>query len=189
MFKDGEKIKNVVNRSELLGTMFLAWFEANKIYSEGRNLTYAEFPTKFVYIPKDRRWQPRKQGLSIGRLSYVPVGAGELYYMRILLTIQRGCVGYECLRKVNDKVYDNFQDACSALGLLADDKEYIDGIIEASKTYSGNEIRKLFVRLLIMSTMTKPDVVWNSTWNLLADGILYQRRKVLNIPGKTIFFI
>jgi len=28
--------------------MFLAWFEANKRFEEGMNLTYAEFPTKFV---------------------------------------------------------------------------------------------------------------------------------------------
>jgi len=28
--------------------MFLAWFEANKKFEEGRNLTDAEFPTKFV---------------------------------------------------------------------------------------------------------------------------------------------
>ncbi|XP_027932723.1 uncharacterized protein LOC114188325 [Vigna unguiculata] len=31
--------------------------------------------------------------------------------------------------------------------------------------------------------MSKPKVVWDTTWNLLPDGIQYQRRKHLNIPG------
>lgn len=189
LFDDEDSIDDVVSRNEVLGTMFLAWFRANRIYAEGRDLTYAEFPTKFVYFPKERRWQPRKQGFSIGRLSYVPVGAGELYYMRILLTVQKGCVGYKSLRKVNGKVHNNFQDACDALGLLADDKEYIDAIIEASKTSSGNQIRKLFVRLLMMNTMTKANFVWDSTWKLLSDGIVYHKRKTLNISGNNLYFV
>ncbi|KAG5035020.1 hypothetical protein JHK87_009930 [Glycine soja] len=35
--------------------MFIAWFEANKMYEEGKNLTYAKFPTRFVYIKQKRR--------------------------------------------------------------------------------------------------------------------------------------
>lgn len=37
--------------------MFIAWFEANKMYEEGKNLTYAKFPTRFVYIKQKRRWK------------------------------------------------------------------------------------------------------------------------------------
>jgi hypothetical protein len=44
-------------------------------------------------------------------------------------------------------------------------------------------LRRLFVCLLNMNWMTKPDVVWNETWKLLADGILYDRRRTLKIPG------
>jgi len=28
-----------------------------------------------------------------------------------------------------------------------------------------------------MNTISKPDVVWNSTWSLLCDGILYQKER------------
>jgi len=28
--------------------IFLAWFEANKIYEDEKDLTYAEFPSKFI---------------------------------------------------------------------------------------------------------------------------------------------
>jgi len=46
-----------------------------------------------------------------------------------------------------------------------------------------NQLRRLFVALLIINTMSKPNVVWDATWTLLADGILYQKRKDLNIPS------
>lgn len=188
-FNDHDEIEEVINRSEGLDTMFLAWFDANKIYPEGRDLTYSEFPTRFVYHRDLKLWQPRKKGLSIGRLNYIPPGVGELYYMRILLTVQKGCTGYNCLRTVNGVTYNTFQEACYAMGLLADDKEFIDAITEASHLASGNQLRKLFVTLLSMNTISRPDVVWNSTWNLLSDGIVYDRRKNLNIPGMFLFSI
>jgi len=34
-----------------------------------------------------------------------------------------------------------------------------------------------------MNTMSKPKVVWDATWNLLANGIIYQKRTDLKIPG------
>jgi hypothetical protein len=182
-FKENQKLPNVVKFHQSVPTMFLAWFVANQNYSEGRDLTYAEFPSKFTYLPDKRMWHPRKNGFQIGRLSYIPVGSGELYYMRILLTFQKGCKGFDCIKTVNGKLYGSFQDACYALGLLSDDKEFIDGIFEASRSQSGQMLRVLFVRLLIMSTMHKPDNVWKATWKLLADGILYARRRILNIPG------
>ena len=66
---------------------------------------------------------------------------------------------------------------------MVDDKELIDAIKEASHLAFGNQLIRLFVSLLIMNTMSKPKVVWDANWNLLADGILYQKRKDLNIPG------
>lgn len=78
-FREEGDIDSVLERNEGMRTMFLAWFGANKKYSDGHNLTYAEFSTKFVYMRKTREWQPRQQGNSIGRLHYVPVGSGELY--------------------------------------------------------------------------------------------------------------
>lgn len=48
---------------------------------------------------------------------------------------------------------------------------------------TGNQLRKFFVTLLTTNTMSKPDLVWAKTWPILADGILYERRKKLHIPG------
>jgi len=103
--------------------------------------------------------------------------------LRVLLTMQRGCTSYQSIKTVNGKICKTFQEACNELGLLKDDKEFIDAIQEAFNTATGNQMRKLFVRLLNMNTMNNPLEVWNSTWKLLSDGILYNRRKTLNIPG------
>ncbi|KAL5173100.1 hypothetical protein HKD37_16G045712 [Glycine soja] len=127
--------------------------------------------------------RPRKKCYSIGRLSYIPVGVGELYYMRILLPMQRGCINYDSIKTVNGKIYGNFQDACYALRLLMDDREYIDAIKEANEIGSRNQLRKFFVTLLFTNTMTKPYVIWTATWKLSANGIVYQKRRQLNIPS------
>jgi hypothetical protein len=186
-YEDDADIESVVDETLQKDTMFLAWFEANKKYIEGRNLTYSEYPTKFVYSKKDRKWTPRQKGQSIGRLAYIPPGIGELFYMRILLTVQRGCQGYDCIYTVEGYRHHSFKDACYALGLLQDDKEFIDAIKEGSELHSGHQLRRMFVALLIMTTMTEPADVWNNTWRILADGILYDRRRQLNMPGSTFF--
>jgi ATP-dependent DNA helicase PIF1 len=168
--------------------MFLAWFNANLQYEEGRNLLYSEFPTKFVFHQDIHAWKPRKRGFSIGRLTYVPVGAGELYYLRILLTKQRGCTSYEDIRTVKGIVYNTFQEACSELGLLKDDQEFKDALKESHRTASGYQMRCIFVRMLNMNTMSNPYDVWKVSWKLLADGILYNRRKALKLPGIKLYY-
>jgi hypothetical protein len=61
-----------------------------------------------------------------------PPTMGNLYYLRLLLTKQKGCMGYSCLRSINGRKYDTFKEACYALGLLSDDKEFIDLITDAN---------------------------------------------------------
>ena len=62
LFKDEDRIADVVNRNKDKDTMFLAWMEPNELYANGKQLTYGEFPTKFVYNKDDRTRQLRKQG-------------------------------------------------------------------------------------------------------------------------------
>lgn len=68
--------------------MFEAWMQCNANYEEARNLTYAEFPTKFVWKPKDRIWLPRKRGIAIGKPYYVPPGAGKFITIHIYISIE-----------------------------------------------------------------------------------------------------
>jgi len=128
--------------------------EANKIYTEGKDLTYSEFSIKFVWLAKEKEWKPMKKGYNIGRLIYIPPGSRDLYYLRILLTIQKCCIDYDNIKTINEIFFETYPEACYALGLLADDKEYIDAMKEVSEFASGYQLRRLFVTLLAMNTIS-----------------------------------
>nr|GEX05263.1 putative reverse transcriptase domain-containing protein [Tanacetum cinerariifolium] len=81
---------------------------------------------------KQKIWTQRKQGKSLGRIHHVPPSWGELYYLRAILNKVRGPMERDNLKKVDDVLYPTYKDACHAWGLLQDDKEYIDGLLEAS---------------------------------------------------------
>ena len=140
-------------------------------------------------MSEQREWKPRKKGVSIGRLTYIPPCTKELYYLRLLLNFKKGCCNYDNIRTINGVIYKNYKEACYAMGLLAEDKEFIDAIIEASTLASGTQLRRLFVTLLLMNTMSRPEEVWNKTWKLLSDDIVYKKRKEFNLPGISFCFL
>ncbi|KAF7839029.1 putative PIF1 DNA helicase/replication protein A1-like protein [Senna tora] len=150
--------------------------QANKCYPAARELTYAQMPTMFVIKVDSRKWCIRKVGYAIGRLYYVPPGLGELHYMRVLLTFVKGLTCFEEIRTINGVLYPSYKAACYAMGLLDDDKEYVDGITEASHWSSGVYLRNLFSTLLIHNTISRPEYVWDKTWMHLSDDILIKER-------------
>ncbi|KAL7131766.1 hypothetical protein ABFS83_12G026400 [Erythranthe nasuta] len=176
VFNENQSLQTVLDRPSAKQTMFMAWFEANKNYPHARDLRYGDFPQQFVYKEDSRTWAPRKKGFSIGRIANVPPGKGEDYYLRLLLNIQRGCTCYEDIRKVFDIVYPTFRDACYVLGLLDDDKEYIDAIKEVNTWASGDYIRRLFAVMLLSNSLSRPEHVWQSCWLDLTEGIAYKQR-------------
>ena len=50
----------------------------------------------------------------------------------MMLTISKGPTSFEDIRIVGGKLYPTFRDACFAMGLLQDDREYIEAIKEAN---------------------------------------------------------
>ena len=59
VFKDTEYLDNVINRPDIRKTKFTEWMKANELYEEARELTYSEFPTKWVWHKKDKEWRLR----------------------------------------------------------------------------------------------------------------------------------
>ncbi|KAF7826935.1 uncharacterized protein G2W53_018099 [Senna tora] len=146
IFNDDDLIEEVVNEATVKETTFLAWFEANKRYPKARSLTYTQLPTQFEFKHDSREWCERKSSYSIGRLYYVRLGLGELHYLRVLLTFTKGATCYEDIRIINGVVYPTFKDACYAMGLLDDDKEYVEGIVEASNWSSGVYLHDILLK-------------------------------------------
>ncbi|XP_019167885.1 PREDICTED: uncharacterized protein LOC109163589 [Ipomoea nil] len=69
---------------------------------------------------------------------------------------------------------------CYARGLVDDNNEYVDAIDEASHWTSGDQLRRLFVTLLMSSCMGKLETVWNAVWPQLSDDAQFQIRKQLS---------
>ena len=163
--------------------MFLGWMVRNEHDEQARRLSYVEFPTKFVWKIDDRCWERRQKGFSIGRIHAVPPSLGEPYFLRKMLNKVKGPRSYAEIRTVNGIEYPNFRDTCNARGLLEDDKEYIEAIEEASHAGSGFYLRSLFANMLLSNTLSRPEVVWQKTWETLSDGILYAQQMKLKSPG------
>ncbi|XP_025653144.1 uncharacterized protein [Arachis hypogaea] len=163
VFDDADITTHVYLRNKDLLTMFTAWMMANRRFPDGRSLTYVEYPGKFVYCLNSREWKLRQRGFSIGRLSFAHPSSGELFYMRMLLN-----------------------EACSAMGFLIDDKEYVSAIKEVTEVASAAQLRRFFVMLLLSGSMGRPLSVWEQNWAYLSDDILYCRRHELQYPDLTM---
>ncbi|XP_022032410.1 uncharacterized protein LOC110933499 [Helianthus annuus] len=113
--------------------------------------------------------------------------AREAYFLRIILNKVRGPTSFDDIKTVNGKVYDTYRDACYALGLLDDDSKYVEAIKEANLTGSASYIRNLFSMMLLFSSLSRPEVFWESSWRYMADDFVYRLAKyhrftALSIP-------
>jgi len=113
----------------------------------------------------------------------VPPGSGEKFYLRTLLNYVKGPTSYDDIYTVDNHKYDSFKDVCFALGLLDDDKEFIDCINQAAQWGTASFLRILFVALLVTSQFSRPEFVWEKTWRNLSDDILNRQRRILRTQG------
>ena len=183
VFEDHEDLEEVIKKPHIRDTKFIAWMEANKLYPEARDLTYGEFPLKFVWKANERKWSPRKLGVSIGRIHFVPPGCSEKFYLRTLLNYVKGPTSYDDIKTVENVKLNSFKEACFALGLLEDDKEFIDALNQAAQWGTANFLRNLFVALLVSNQFSQPEVVWEKTWEHLSDDVLSRQRRLLRVQG------
>ncbi|XP_013614814.1 PREDICTED: uncharacterized protein LOC106321037 [Brassica oleracea var. oleracea] len=183
VFDESADLSKVVYRENIDRSMLTAFFEACDTYEEAMELTYVEFPSRFVYHSNDRIWTPRLQGEAIGRVVYVSPASGDRYFLRMLLNVVRGPRGYDVLYTVGDVVYKKFKEACYARGLLDDDKEWHEAIEEPSSWATGRQLRRLFVLILVYCQVVDPLKLWEHTWMFLAEDILYMKQKEFRFPG------
>lgn len=70
-----------------------------------------------------------------------------------------------------------FKEACFARSLLDDDREYVSTIQEAATWATGYCLHKLFVLMLLSSSLQQPNIVWERTSTILCDDIFYVPRR------------
>ncbi|KAK9233064.1 hypothetical protein WN943_023313 [Citrus x changshan-huyou] len=177
IFEESKCLENVLTILGIEKTKFTEWLEANKNYDDARELTYSDFPTCWVWNSKDKTWTRRKNGLAIGRIYFAHPSSGERFYMRMLLNFVKGSTSFESIRTVNGVTYPTFKAACYALGLLDDDKEWIDCLTEVAIWATGNELRHLFVTILIHCQVSDAPQLWKSNYTTLSEDITSLQRK------------
>ncbi|XP_059451100.1 uncharacterized protein LOC132181888 [Corylus avellana] len=172
MFDDLDYLVIVLNQPNIRRTKFTEWMKTNALYEEARELTYSDFPSKWVWHNKDKEWKLRKQRICVGRIFYSHPESGERFYLRMLLNIVKGPRSFEEIRTVNSVLYPSFKLACYALGLLDDDKEWHEALNHASYWASRKQLCELFATMLIFCEVPDPYKLWISNWKLLSEDIL-----------------
>lgn len=136
-FRDGDDIADVVERTTVAMSKFTEWMTTNRLYSKARNLTYADFPTKFTWHQKDNEWRQRKGNVIISLIYFVNPCEGEKYYLRMLLNVMCGPVSFKDIHTVDGVEHPTYMSTCKALRLLGDDTEWLESIKEASQWQLG----------------------------------------------------
>ncbi|CAN0925698.1 ATP-dependent DNA helicase PIF1 [Linum grandiflorum] len=180
-FVGNQSVQAVVNRPDVEKTMLTEWFTLNRTYPSARKLTYAEIPQNFIWDKQCSQWVPRKQGFVIGRIASVPPQANDVFYLRLLLTKIPGALTFEDLRTVNGIRYNDYRQACQALGLLATDDEWNEVMAEVSRWGMPPLIRTTFVSLLMFCHVTSPTQLFDQWWPSMSDD--FRRRLEQNSNG------
>lgn len=186
-FQSTADLEKVCERASSKKSKLEAWFVENKEFPQARNFTYSEFPTHFTWNPQDAKWKLRQRGDVIGRLAEVHATSGDLLYLRMLLLRRKGALSFSELRNVDGIVYNTFKEACAALGLLHNDKQWHDALAENSHSSMPFQLRAMFVNILVYCSVSDPLALWDAHWQSLSDDIVYNRRKICESIHLTLF--
>nr|GEZ91148.1 DNA helicase [Tanacetum cinerariifolium] len=183
VFKDKDKLDDVVVNTHTKKSTLIECLRYNEKNTNGRHLTYLNFPNEFIWNSNGKYWSRRRQRhkSSIGRLIYVHPAAGDLFYQRMLLCHQKGCRSFPNIRRVNDIIYPTCQAACQALGLLEDDQEWETTMKEVACTATPAKLRTLFAHICTFFQVTDPVSLWGRIWRTVSEDLPYASLVSLNI--------
>lgn len=111
-----------------------------------RTLTYQEFPNQFVIESDPNNSQSKawhvhqRNGLALGRMTYVGPTAGERFYLCLLLMVVKGPISFEDLKMVNGHICNTFHEACLKRNLLEDDSKWQMCLQDATKIQTGAQL-------------------------------------------------
>lgn len=179
-FKNNESLASVAEKSKTRHSKLEGWFEANKAYPEAREFTYQEFPQNFTWKADACKWKPRERGIVFGRLSDVHASSGETFLLRMILMQNKGATSFKALKTVNGVVYKTYKEACGALGLLKDDRQWHVAMSESAAYAMPSQLRQLFVHIISNNQVADPLRLWEQHRVSMVDDILYTRRQKAN---------
>ena len=175
-------------------TELTAFFKYNKELEEGAGseeeneeegnsedrMTYVDFPKKYVWDKKDKKWRKRKQASdTIGRVHSVNPLAGDVFYLRILLHHAhcKGKTSFNDLMRINGEKKESYQEVCRELGLLQDDKEWDLVLTEGAVTQMCPALRELFITILLFCSPGNPGELFENHFLEWTDDIKKKAEK------------
>lgn len=169
--------------------MLTAFFEANRVFPEARQLLYVDMPSKFVWDRESHKWKLRKKGRAFGRISFVPPNAGEKFYARLILSVTKNLQSFDDLQTVDGVFYSSIRDACCARGLLEDDGEWKHALDDAKDIQTGAKMRSLFLMIVKENTPTQPTLLWDSYKPYICDDIpwLLDKQGMRNVSASVAY--
>ncbi|XP_065641836.1 uncharacterized protein LOC136071699 [Hydra vulgaris] len=198
-FNEGEE-QVAIDRAAQRDTHLTAWFKLNAENNEARQYSYVEIPYHFVF-GKNCMWKVRQRGSDKVVVRMYKVSSFcELFFLRLLLLHVKGAKSFEDLRTVHGTVFNTFREACYHLGLLQDDIEWRNTLIEAAATRMPKQIRLLFCIILTLCEPDDPLHLWNTFKNYMVEDYIHhsmpvvlaeqaalrQIESIINQSGKTL---
>lgn len=182
-FKSTDNLDHVIKQAAEKSSKLEAFFKLCQENVDARRYTYQEIPEHFVWDSDIYKWRPRKRGRMVGRLNSSHYAAGEVWYLRMLLTRITGPTCFEDLRRVGDTIYNIYRETCDALGLLNDDNEWHEAFAENKSTAFPWQLRSLFVHIITNCQVTDVYKLWISHWECMADDILHKQKVLTGNPN------
>ncbi|SGY77439.1 BQ5605_C005g03639 [Microbotryum silenes-dioicae] len=146
-------------------------------------LLYTNVPRYYSWNKEKLRWKRRVHDRNvIGRIYTVPLRNGERFYLRLLLEVVMGPTSFADLLMFEDVVYPSYRAACAARGLLADDGEHHICLREAAQIETGDQLRRLFVFMLIHATVANPPALLDRHFASLSDDARYHIERYEDVP-------
>jgi hypothetical protein len=186
-FKEDETVEDIASRAQQEISTLTRFFKYNTEHPSDPPSTYVMFPQTHVYNKKSKEWTVRTRGEAVGRLYFVHPSAGELFYLRMLLSIMKSPKSFSDLKTFNGITHNTFKESCRSRGLLEDDSEWEECLDSASKIYSGHQLRKLFVQILAYCSPTNPYNLWLQFQDPLSYDLPPKQRLATNEEQVTIF--
>ncbi|GKB39296.1 DNA helicase [Tanacetum coccineum] len=100
----------------------------------------------------------------------------------IPMLIQKGSRSFREIQTVNGIVFPINRAACEALGLIGSDEEWVTALEEEALHASSDQLRKLFVQILMFCDVSHPTQLWQKIWKKMSHDIPRRISRLLQIP-------
>ena len=153
-------------------TKLMDFFRLNREDHSARTLTYNQIPYHYTW---SKRWQKRiNKTKLISRMHNVAPLDRERYAMRVLLLHRTDVRSFEDLRKgINDEIKETFAEAAIDHGLLDNDDEWINCLLEAQAYKMPIPLRILFIEICTVCNATDCPSLWDQFKDSLSEDFLH----------------